>query len=376
MPMLRWSSVLAWRLRRQHLTRRAPATRALDVVADIAGLHAQVASSAELTLWARVDDLEPGAVDRALWEDRTLVKTWAMRGTLHALPAKELGVWIAVQGELPPRFSRASWLKAFGVTLEEVEAILAAVPQALDGEPLTREELAVAVTRITGVEHLTDKLREGFGALLKPSAFRGDLCFAPSDGQRVRFTRPDRWLGELDHVETGAGADAVTRRYLSAYGPATRETYARWLGTSSAALAGRLLKRLGDEVAEVDVEGTKTWSLAADVEEIAEAEPEGVVRLLPAFDHYVVAAPRDAEAILPAALRDRVYRAQGWLSPVLLVDGRIEGTWRHEHSGSDLLVRVEPFAPVGPDVRAGAEDEARRLASFLGGTPRVEWAEP
>jgi hypothetical protein len=75
--LLTWPSVLAWRVRRQGLAGRAPADEALAVVARIGGLHAQLLSSAELTLHARVDDLDVDAVTRALWTDRTLVKTWA-----------------------------------------------------------------------------------------------------------------------------------------------------------------------------------------------------------------------------------------------------------------------------------------------------------
>jgi hypothetical protein len=86
-PKLRWRQVIAWRLGRHHLGERVPAKAMLDVVAGIAGLHAQVMSSAELTLAGRVDGLEPDAVRRALWEERDLVKTWAMRGTLHLLPS-------------------------------------------------------------------------------------------------------------------------------------------------------------------------------------------------------------------------------------------------------------------------------------------------
>ena len=95
---LTWPGVLAWRLTRQHLDRRAARAEALGVVQQICGLHAQVMSSAELTLWARVEDLEPDAVQKALWEERSLVKTWAMRGTLHLLPAAELQIWVGAQG--------------------------------------------------------------------------------------------------------------------------------------------------------------------------------------------------------------------------------------------------------------------------------------
>lgn len=371
--MLRWPSVLAWRLRRQHLARRVPRERALGVVADIGGLHAQLASSAELTLWARVEGLARGWLEHALWEDRALVKTWAMRGTLHLLPADELAIWVGAQGALPARWEKPGWRRGFGVTEEEVRAILAAVPAALEGEPLTREALAAAVARELGSSHLEGRLADGFGALLKPSAFRGELCFAPSQGRNVRFTRPDRWLDGWEPADPQVAADAVTRRYLAAYGPATREAYARWLGTSSAAHAGRLLTRLGEEVVETELEGTRVWARAADLDELRAAEPEGVVRLLPAFDAYVVAAPRDAPAVLDPALRSRVYRPQGWLSPVLLVDGRIAGVWRHERAGDAVAVAIEPFGDLPADVRAAAEAEAGRLASFLGGPLDLAW---
>jgi len=80
-------------MRRHRLHRRAPEGALLDVAAELCGLHAQLMSSAELAAWARLEDLDPGAVGRALWEDRSLVKTWAMRGTLHLLPAAELPLW-------------------------------------------------------------------------------------------------------------------------------------------------------------------------------------------------------------------------------------------------------------------------------------------
>ena len=94
---LRWDQVMAWRAARHHLDERVPAKAMLEVAGRIAGLHAQVLSSAELTLAARVEDLEPDAVRRALWEERSLVKTWAMRGTLHLLPSAEFPLWQAAR---------------------------------------------------------------------------------------------------------------------------------------------------------------------------------------------------------------------------------------------------------------------------------------
>src|ERR687894_448880 len=364
---LTWPGVLAWRVQHQCLDRRASPDEALGVIAKICGLHAQVMSSAELILWARVEDLEPGMVGEALWEHRSLVKTWAMRGTLHLLPADELPTWVAAQGVLKPRHHAKSWQKYYGLTYEEAEAMLAAIPEALDGRMLTREELAQEVGRIMGSEEIGGKLRDGFGALLKPSALRGNLLFAPSVGRNVRFARPDQWLPGWEPAETEAAVREIVRCYLSAYGPATREEFARWFGTTSPAQAGRLIEGLGEEVAPVEVEGVAAWMLAEHVQEAEEAEPAGVVRLLPAFDQYVVAAPRDREAVLPEALKGRVYRQQGWLSPILLVDGRMEGVWRHERKGDRLVVGIEPFADQPGWVRRAAEEEGERLARFVGG---------
>ena len=373
---LTWPEVLAWRLMRQRLDRRAPRDEALGVVREICGLHAQVMSSAELTLWARVEDLEPGAVREALWEHRSLAKTWAMRGTLHLLPSDELPLWVAALGVLKPRYHAASWQRYYGLTREEAEAMLAAIAEALYDRELTRQELAQEVGRLVGSEELGGKLREGFGSLLKPSAFEGDLLFAPSVGRNVRFARPDRWLPGWQPAEAEAAVREVVRRYLSAYGPATREEFARWFGTTSPAQAGRLIEGLGEEVAPVEVEGVAAWMLAEHVQEAEEAEPAGVVRLLPAFDQYVVAAPRDREAVLPEAVKGRVYRQQGWLSPVLLVDGRMEGVWRHELKGDRLVVGIEPFADQPGWVRRAAEEEGEQLARFVGGELELDWSDP
>jgi hypothetical protein len=354
---------LAWRMRRQHLAARVPRRKALDVVRDICGLHAQLTASAELTLWARVDGLKGDDVSRWLWKDRKLVRTWAQRGTLHLLRADELGLWVGAQAALKPRHHVGSWLRHHGLTREQADAMLDAIPAALDGRQLTRDELAAEVTRLTGIKGLDDKLKGGFGDLLKPAAFRGDLCFAPSDGQRVRFARPDQWLGQWEPMATEEATLEVARRYLTRYGPADREALARWFGMPSPAEAGRWLRGLGNEA----VESGGEYMLAADAEAAAAAEPVGAVRLLPAFDQYVVGAPRGDEEVVPAAERARVYRPQGWLSPVLLVDGRMAGVWSHERAGGRLVVEIEPFARLSRAERAGVEAEAEALAGFLGG---------
>jgi Winged helix DNA-binding domain len=369
---LTWERVMAWRLQRHELLRRVPRASMLDVVADICGLHAQLMSSTQLSLWARVEDLEPEAVERALWKERSLFKTWAMRGTLHVLPTAEFPLWQAALSTYR-HYLQGAWLRHYGVSRDELEQMIAATGQALDGRMLTREELAEEVSKRTGSAELGGKLRESWGVMLKPASFRGKLCFAPSVGQNVRFTRPDRWLGQRGDVAPSDAVLEVTRRYLGAYGPATREDFARWWGLTPAK-AMTVIQNLGEEVSQVEIEGARGWMRAAHVAEAAEASPPGSVRLLPAFDPWIVGASRGVPSLLAAErFRDRIYRPQGWISPVLLVDGRMDGIWRHREKGSRLEVRIEPFGNMQPWVRRAAEEEAGRLARFMGTSLELSW---
>ena len=330
---MKWESVLAWRMRRQHLVERA--TDALTVVSDICGLHAQVLSSAQLTLWARMES--PPDVATLAWREGALVKTWAQRGTLHFHRTDELPLWVGAQAALKPRYEQKTWLRHFGVTREEYEALLRDVPAALQRGPLNREELAAKVHAGLG---------RGYGDLLKPIAFRGELIFT----EDTKFTLPSPFAPLAPDVAT----NEVARRYLTRYGPATREDLAKWFGHPSAPQAG---KWFPDEVVDTEF----GLALPEDVAAMEAAEPTGAVRLLPAFDQYVVAAPRDERA-RPAP--ERVYRPGGWFSPVLLVDGVMAGVWALE---GDVLT-IEPFGELETAVRVAAETEAARL------TANVKWA--
>jgi len=112
-----------------------------------------------------------------------------------------------------------------------------------------------------------------------------------------------------------------------------------------------------------------------DLEGLQPAEPADTVRLLPSFDPWVIGATRHSAALMPdPAHRPRVHRAQGWVSPVLTVGGRIAGTWRHERKGSRIEVSLSPFEPLPAAARDGAEAEAQRLGAFLGGALSLTWA--
>lgn len=357
---LSWEQALAWRMGRHHLVARATSVDFLRVVGEICGLHAQVMSSAELSLWARIDGLTGDEVQEALWQQRSLVKLWAMRGTLHLLPTAELGLWLAAIGTFTGP----------GTSDSAMEVLSGAVSRALDGRILTREELAVEVEHATGNLQLGEWVRFSWGSYLKATTYRGSLCFASSENGRIRFTSPESWVpGAIDKRDPSEALRQITRRFLAAYAPVTPTDLARWWAGGAAPSRGaRMIAALGDEVAEVEVDGERAWALAQDVPTMIAAEPPDVVRLLPAFDPWVIGATRNSPTLQDPALRARIYRPQGWVSPVILVNGRMTGIWRHERKGRRLVVTVEPFATLPAWASTQVEAEAARLAAFLGCT--------
>jgi hypothetical protein len=201
---------LAWRLRRHGLAERPATGDPAALAGRLCGLHAQVMGSAELSVAARTEDLGRTAVADALWRDRTLVKMWAARGTLHLLPAAELGTWLGALGTLRKFGNHGN---------PDTERICRAVGPALRGRVLSRDELADEVGRSTGSARLADWVRSSWGSDLKAASFRGLLCFAAPTGGTIRFAGRSAWVLEDDLAEMRQAECAPAYRLLPAFDP-------------------------------------------------------------------------------------------------------------------------------------------------------------
>jgi hypothetical protein len=361
-----WDQVLAWRLRRQFLEPRGgTAASAAAVVSRLGGVQAQVASAAELAVRLRQADPPNGEVQRGLAAG-TLVKTWAMRGTLHLLPAAEAASYLSLIAA-GRSWARPSWQRAFGATPAEIDALTAKVGELLHGQVLTREELVAAIVADPAFRPVEDGLRSGWGSLLKPMAWQGALCYGPSRGTKVTFTSPASLLPDWPGLpDPEAAAPSVIGAYLGAYGPATVTAFGSWLsrGLRKSLVAG-WFAGMRDRLVEVDVDGQPGWILAEHADDLAACGPAPCVRLLGGFDQWILGPGTDEARLLPAAHRALVSKAAGWISPLVLTGGRVTGTWQLD--GSDLVVSVFPGSgrPRAADLRA----EAAHLARAAGTGP-------
>ncbi len=266
-----------WRAGRQLLGE--PAGDAL-AVARLCGVHAQVATSA-LIAGIRTDRPAPD-LDGLLWTDRTLVRTWTTRGTLHRLPADELALWT---GALTDRESRRrfppSWEREHGVTAAELHTITDAVGEVLGAEPVSRGEPARSTCTHLRRPELAGPLSTGWDAAAFP------------DRQRSRHRRRRRPLvGE------------------------------------AAAPAKRWMKANADALVEVEIEGEPGYVVCAEDAEALATTPTDSTDdplLLPGFDPWVIAPVSHRRRAVPAGRESEVSRTADWISPVLVVDGGRRG---------------------------------------------------
>ena len=340
----------------------------LDVVKDHVAIHAQVMSAAELTLNARVEDLGRDDIRDALWMQRTLVKTWAMRGTLHLVAADELPELVGALAKRESRRSQA-WLRYYGFTVAQMERLLEAFEEVLQDTPMTRAALVEAVGRRMGDDALAERMMSGWGTFLKPAAMRGLLVYGPDDGRNVTYVDPRQWLGrEMPRASHQAWAD-VLLRFLRVMPGASPQELGRWMGLQPRPV----LRLVHEHAAEVEVDGQRGLVWRDDLAELATLDDggAGTLRLVGLFDPYVLSVTRTAVPLLPIERRPEVSRTAGWISACVLVDGVIAGTWTYAVRGGQLALDVAAWRKLSASERRQLTAEADRIGRFLDAAPRV-----
>jgi hypothetical protein len=344
-----------------------------DIAGVLCGAHAQVLSAAELSIGRRIRGATRADVRRALWEERTLVKTFGPRGTVHLLATADLPMWIGALSALPP----VGGLQPEGVrfTSEETDLVLAAIGAALADAELTVDELTDAVAHRAGpwaVERTMDAFQEKWPRwrqLTSAAAQRGLLCFGPDRGRVVTYTNPRRWMPGFRPMARDRALRALLARYLHAYGPARPEHFARWLGVNPKR-ARELFDHAADALERVEMEGEPAWVALGDSDTLV--RPHRGVTLLPYFDVYVIGGqPRDRLFPGPAAARALSPAGGAGNYPVLLVDGVVGGVWHHRRSGRRLAITVEPLRDLTSAQRRWLEDEVELVGAVLEATPTL-----
>ncbi len=349
--------LLAARMRAQGLSSRPH--RTVDAVAACsAGLQAQDTAATRLAVRARSATLTAAAVREACGEQRSVVRTWLMRGTLHLVAATDVRWMLSLFGarNIAGGTRRRAQL---GLDDETCARALATIPAVLGAEsPLSRSDLVDRLVR-RGVP--VDPRGQAPAHLVGYAAARGVLCRGPDlDRDEPGYVLLDDWVPATPELDAEAALAELTRRYLGAFGPAGSADLAAWSGLP-AGTARRGFALVADELAE---SGPGEYVLAGAGASDPASGP--AIRLLGAFDTYLLGY-RDRELALPARFAKRIQAGGGIIHPAVLVDGRVVGTWRLRRAGDKRPARaaVEPFEPLDRAVTGPLEAEVADIGRFL-----------
>ena len=335
------------------------------------GVQAQVMSAAYLQLWTRNHALTRAGIEDALWKTRTLVKTSLMRQTLHLIPTDEFAVYIAALR--PSRFAQAMRIMdRCGITREESAALIPLIMQTLSSGPLSRPAIAAAI-RPKASKQVRFWMENSWSLVRLPVA-EGLICYGRGEGNAIVFIRVDHWLPKLklERMSATEAQCALLRKYLRAYGPATLHDFAHWAGLPMQEVKP-LRALLEPELAEIPGDKKNSLLLREDAAVLNSRAGKASIRLLPHFDAYLL-AHREKDHLLSPKHYKRIYRNQGWISPVVLIDGAVAGVWSYKPQGKRLSVAIEPFGKLTRAERAGIEREAESLAQFFGSALELQFA--
>ncbi|MFD0212094.1 winged helix DNA-binding domain-containing protein [Streptomyces hirsutus] len=340
----------------QALAGTAREASAEAVVRRVFAIQAQDATAADLGIRVRGRDITAQAIRTAYEDERSIVRNWYMRGTLHTIPSDDAR-WVLRL--LSPRILAATSRRYQQLGLNDD------LRQRADH--LIRRDLAAhgPLTRAELTEHLTTLGIPPDGQapfhLIRHAALTGILCHGPQRAGEATYVLLDDWLPTTGRFRW-EGDDALAelaRRYIAAHAPAALEDFAAWSGlpVTWARRAWRMLAESG----AITEYGALTM-LAGRVEEPTGTPDTPDVRMLPAYDNYLVGY-RTREASVPPLHQASVWPGGGIIRSTVIADGLAVATWTRG-SGS-RSIQVDAFEPVPPQIEQGIDMEEEAVVRFL-----------
>lgn len=331
------------------------------VVERLLAVQAQDYAAARWALAAR----SPGSTEAdvvAAINSGAIVRSWPMRGTLHFVPPRELNWMLELT---TPRLLAAFRGRRDQLGLDEhteERAREVALEALSGGRELTRPQF-LEVLESKGI--VTESQR-GYH-LIGYLAQTGILCWGRHVGTQQALVLLDEWVPRPRVLERDEALGEFVLRYFDGHGPATLKDFAWWSHlTMKDARVG--LAVAGDQLSEIDVAGvTHYLAASADRGELGARPRQRVpVLALPAFDEYLLGYQDRGVAIDDERTQLVIPGKNGVFMPLLLINGRVAGTWRKHSSPRGVVVEPRPFAELSSRQFAGLESSIRRYGAFLG----------
>ncbi|NJN17652.1 MAG: winged helix DNA-binding domain-containing protein [Oscillochloris sp.] len=329
-----------------------------DPAAVVQTLGAMQAQDYLAALWAvgiRTPNAAEPTISAALAE-RRIVRTWLMRGTIHLAPPADVRWMLDLFAPKIVRQSRPRLrqLELDGPTLVAAEKVI--VTALAGGRQATRSDLFAALA----AAGIAPTGQRGYHILVQ-LAYAKRICFGPHNEKQPTFALLDEWIPNAPAPGRDEAIATLALRYFRSHGPAGIADFVWWSGLTvsdtKAALAA-----IADQLESTTID--KQTYYFAPQPPISFAEPQ--VFLLPAFDEFLIAY-RDRSAVLdPAYAALIVPGGNGVFKPMVVLDGRISGTWQRERKARQVEIRLHPFTSWSDAEQRAIAVSAEQYGRFLG----------
>jgi winged helix DNA-binding protein len=341
----------------QLLHRPTSARDPAEIAGSIAGAQAQDVYAGPLTFRSRSRRLSAADIKRARTDERSLLRTWVMRTTVHLIPTDDAGWWLPIFEPGIEKWSRRR-LQQLGMPPGREDKALRVIAKALESEgPLTRPEAAERVVE-AGVE-LNAHTRLHIIGLAVTS---GVACLGPDRGKTTCLVRREDWLGKPPPFDRDRALAELARRYVRAFAPATDRDFAYWSGLPLRDVRAGL-ESISKEIEEIRVgDGV----MLAPRGGLPRLPARGQVRMLGNFDTYLLGW-KDREFSVSGEHALHVKEGGGgWIRPVIVEDGIVVGGWRSSRKRDRLEITLN--LPKAERERLGAKIDAEvaDIARFEG----------
>ncbi|MBV9878348.1 MAG: AlkZ family DNA glycosylase [Verrucomicrobia bacterium] len=340
------------------VSQQIAASRCKDPAQVVSSLAAMQAQDYLGTLWAiglRSVDATEKDVERAI-ADRTIVRTWPLRSTLHFIAAADVH-WL-LELTAPRILSTASLrFERYGLDTAVLARIRKLLVKILQGsQQLTRDEIYAALQRA----RVSVEGQRGYHILWRMGVDR-IICFGARRGKQPTFTLLEEWAPRDRKLDRDTALAELTRRYFVGHGPATLQDFVWWSGLKvSDAKEGLAMAKSGLE--SLNLNDHVYW-LSPETPSLSKAAP--MVYLLPGFDEYLLGY-RDRSASLAPAYRQKVQAgSNGIFLGTIVVNGRVIGTWKRELRKNAARVTTNSFRPLTRAEMGALEKAIGRYCKFL-----------
>jgi hypothetical protein len=352
------SDIARFRLHNQRIAETV-FERPADVVAWLGAVQAQDYLAALWAIGLRMRNAVEADIERAL-ADRTIIRTWPMRGTLHFVAAADARWMLEL---LTPRVVAniaQTFLRQFDLDESAFARSKELFERALQGGKRLTRTAMYKVLEEGGVSTAGQRGRHVLWRLAQD----GCICFGARKGKQQTFALLDEWAPNAKRMSRDESLAEIAKRYFTSRGPATLRDFAWWSGLRMAD-ANAALEMAKPSLAQETANGQLYWLASSTVIGPLTKAPSPSVYLLPAFDEYTVAY-KDRGAVLDPAHTKQTNSGNGVLSPVIVVDGQVVGTWKRTLRKDSLAISQNPFAKLKRAETNAIAEAATRYGKFLG----------